>query len=384
MKTIIVIPTYNERDNVGPIVTALAEQFKTMAHDMHVLIVDDSSPDGTADVVRGLQQRYPNLHLLIGEKKGLGNAYIRGIRHAVTELHADAIFEMDADLSHKPSDVPRLMANLDHGADFVIGSRYVPGGTIPAEWGVMRRANSMVGNIVARYVAGIYRVRDCTAGFRAIKAATLERIDLGRLRVQGYAFQVALLHAAIIQGAKVVEVPVDFIDRTHGQSKLGLSDIMEFVFNAWWIRFQASKTFIKFVIVGATGVVVNLGAFTLLLASGVHELVASPIAIEASILSNFLLNNYWTFRWRKTTDRVRVKGLKFNAVSLVSLVMSFGTFAALSWAFPDTLPQIHQLIGIIPATAVNYFLNSYWTFRQADRPAAQPPSGAVASTSSES
>jgi dolichol-phosphate mannosyltransferase len=366
MKTVIVVPTYNERDNIERLVVALSEQFVRMPHDMHILVVDDSSPDGTADVVRRLQPRYPNLHLIVGQKAGLGAAYVRGMTHALEDLGAEAVFEMDADFSHKPEDVPRLMVNIEHGADFVIGSRYVPGGTIPREWGAMRRANSLFGNIVARYVAGIYRIRDCTAGFRAIRGSLLRRIDFSRLRVQGYAFQVALLHAAIMHGAKVVEVPVDFVDRTHGTSKLGLRDIVEFIINAWWIRFQASKTFIKFGIVGAMGVVVNLGLFSLLLRSGMNKYLASPIAIEASILTNFVLNNYWTFRWRKTRDHLRTKGLKFNAVSLAALSISYGTFVLLSQAFPTVPPQIHQLIGIVPATLVNYFLNSYWTFRHAD------------------
>jgi dolichol-phosphate mannosyltransferase len=226
-------------------------------------------------------------------------------------------------------------------------------------------------------------VRDCTAGFRAIHSSVLRRINLDSLRVQGYAFQVALLHAAILQRAKVVEVPVDFIERTAGSSKLGIRDIMEFVVNAWWIRFQSSKTFIKFALVGASGVVVNLGIFTLLLSAGVHKLLASPIAVEVSILSNFLLNNWWTFRWRKTADHVRVKGLKFNAVSLVSLAVSFGTFVLLSFIFPNATPQIHQFIGIVPATAVNYFLNSYWTFRHVEPPTPKARESTVESASAE-
>ncbi len=364
MKTVIIIPTYNERENIEPLVYALEQQFTKMQHDMHILVVDDSSPDGTADAVRRLQATRTNLHLLLGTKAGLGTAYIRGMKHAINEMGADAVFEMDADFSHKPEDVPRLMTNLDHGADLVIGSRYVPGGTVPKEWGMHRRANSLGGNIVARYLAGVYRVRDCTAGFRAIKTEALRRVNLDALRVQGYAFQVALLHALVVQGARVVEVPVDFVDRKYGESKLGLRDIIEFVENAWWIRFQASRTFIKFGIVGASGVVVNLGLFTLLLNAGVNKFVASPVAIEASILSNFVLNNYWTFRWRKTADRTHVKGLKFNAVSLVALVISYGTFVLLSYLLPTTPPQVHQFVGIVPATLVNYFLNSYWTFRR--------------------
>lgn len=374
MKTVIVIPTYNERENIARLITALFEQFERMPHEMHVLVVDDSSPDGTADVVRDLEKAHSNLHLITGHKVGLGAAYIRGMTHALRELRAEAVMEMDADLSHKPEDVPLLMANIEHGADFVIGSRYVPGGTIPSEWSAIRRANSLFGNIVARYVAGMYRVRDCTAGFRAIRGSLLRDIDLSRLRVQGYAFQVTLLHSAIVLGAKVVEVPVDFVDRTHGDSKLGLRDILEFIVNAWWIRFEASKTFIKFLLVGGTGVAVNLGLFTALLLLGVNKYAASPIAIEASIATNFLLNNFWTFRWRKTRDGIRAKGLKFNAVSLVALAISYGTFIVLSQVLPRASPQLDQLIGIVPATLVNYFLNSYWTFRHAeDASAARNP-----------
>ncbi|MFM8332408.1 MAG: GtrA family protein, partial [Candidatus Methylumidiphilus sp.] len=213
---------------------------------------------------------------------------------------------------------------------------------------------------------GIYAVRDCTAGFRAIRTSILQRIDFSALRVQGYAFQVALLHAATVEKAKIVEVPVDFIDRHYGDSKLGVKDIVEFILNAWWIRFDSSKTFLKFLVVGASGVIVNLGFFTLLLAFELNKFIASPIAIELSILSNFLLNNFWTFRWRNTKDRIRIKGLKFNAISLLSLSLSYSTFVALSLAFPAVPPQVHQFIGIMPATLVNYFLNSYWTFKHVE------------------
>lgn len=364
----MILPTYNERDNIGRMIDALQEQSQNFLHDMNILVVDDSSPDGTADVVRMRQAAHPNVHLLMGQKAGLGAAYIRGMVYAMDKLHADVVFEMDADFSHKPEDVPRLMAALDQGADFVIGSRYVKGGSIPEEWGLLRRMNSLGGNIVARYVAGIYKTRDCTAGFRAIKTSLLREIIFDDLRVQGYAFQVALLHKAVSLGAVIKEVPVDFVDRTRGESKLGISDIIEFILNAWWIRLHSSKTFIKFAIVGLSGVIVNLGVFKLLLQANVNKYLASPISIEASIITNFLLNNYWTFRWRKSKDHVRIKGLKFNMVSLVSLGVSYSTFVVLSMLFPTTAPEIHQLIGIAPAMFINYFLNSYWTFKHAPEP----------------
>jgi dolichol-phosphate mannosyltransferase len=245
----------------------------------------------------------------------------------------------------------------------VIGSRYVPGGSIPPEWGTIRRLNSMFGNVVARYVAGIYPVKDCTAGFRAIRASLLRQINLQNLRVQGYAFQVTLLHEAVIRSAVIREIPVSFIDRTAGESKLGLRDIAEFLINAWWIRLRSSSTFIKFALVGSTGVIVNLGAFTILLKMGLNKYLASPIAIQLSIFSNFLLNNFWTFRWRKTADSIQVRGVKFNLVSLASLAISYMSFILLSVAFPHIHPALVQFIGVIPATILNYLGNSYWTFR---------------------
>jgi dolichol-phosphate mannosyltransferase len=365
----LIIPTFNERGNIGKLIDELQLVFETLPHEMQILVVDDDSPDGTIDIVHERQNRWPNVFALQGKRRGLGAAYIRGMRHAVDTLNADVLFEMDADFSHKPSDVPRLLAALTEGADFAIGSRYVPGGSIPHEWALHRRLNSRFGNIVARYVAGIYRVRDCTAGFRAIRTEVIRRIDLERFRVQGYAFQIAFLHAAIMSGAKVVELPVDFIDRTVGESKLGVKDIVEFFSSATWIRFQSSKVFIKFCITGATGVVVNLAIFTALLSLGVNKYIASPVSIQCSIITNFIGNNYWTFRRRNLVRPVHARGLRFNVVSVLSLGVSYLTFVALSRAFPAVAPQVHQLVGIVPATLVNYFLNSYWTFRDSSRTA---------------
>ena len=366
LTTVIIIPTYNERDNIVPLVEALQHEFTRMRHDMHVLVVDDRSPDGTSDIVRGLQRRFRNLHLIEGDKLGLGVAYIRGIRHASESLGAEVVFEMDGDLSHKPDDVPRLMAEIDSGADFVIGSRYVEGGSVTREWSWLRRLSSVCGNVAARYIAGLSGIKDCTAGFRAIRTSILRRIDLSGLRVQGYAFQIALLHAATLENAVIEEIPVEFVDRNREVSKLGFGDILEFAINVWWIRLQNSATFLKFLAVGASGVVVNLGFFTLFLALGLNKYLASPLAIELSIISNFLLNNSWTFGHRNTGVRLRIRGLKFNLVSVLALAVSYGTFVVLSLLFPHWSPQAQQFVGIIPATMVNYLLNSYWTFRQAD------------------
>ncbi len=364
MKIVVSLPTYNEKENIAPMIRALREQFGRIPHDMHILVVDDNSPDGTADSVRTEAGTTPNVHLITGRKQGLGAAYMRGMQHAIDELHADAVMEMDADFSHKPEDVPRLIEALDSGADFVIGSRYVPGGKIPDDWSFLRRMNSTWGNVFARYVAGMYQVRDCTAGFRAIRAEVIRKIDFETLRVRGYAFQISLLHEAILNHARVREIPVEFVDRKRGETKLGLSDIVEFMLNAWWIRLERSKTFLKFSVVGASGVVVNLASFTLLMHAGLHKFIASPIAIEISILTNFILNDFWTFSKRDMNDRIHIRGLKFNIISFVALGVSYTTFLILSMFDPEGIPQVHQAVGIVPATLINYFLNSYWTFKE--------------------
>jgi dolichol-phosphate mannosyltransferase len=240
MKIVIIVPTYNESDNIPLLIMSLARQCSLIRHEMHLLVVDDNSPDGTANQVRTLMADHSRLHLLTGEKKGLGAAYIRGMRYALQELQADAVMEMDADFSHLPADVPRLLAALEAGADFVIGSRYVKGGKIPENWGWLRQAISLGGNILPRYLVSLNQVKDCTAGFRAIRSTVLRKIDFNKLAsVKGYAFQVALLSQAMLNQAVVKEIPVEFVDRVRGVTKLGLSDIIEFLFKVWQIRVQS-------------------------------------------------------------------------------------------------------------------------------------------------
>ena len=243
MKVVVVTPTYREKDNIAPLISLLQEELRGIHYDSHILVVDDNSPDGTADEVRKVISQSKNsgksnVHLLNGKKKGLGDAYMRGIKYALSELDADVILMMDADFSHKPKDVPRLISEIEKGADFVIGSRYVRGGKIPEDWNFFRKANSRWGNRFARYIVGIDNVKDCTAGFRAIKAKVLEEIDLDILKVRGYSFQMNLLYKAYMNGVRIKEVPVEFVERKKGHTKLGPSDILEFMISSFILRLQ--------------------------------------------------------------------------------------------------------------------------------------------------
>ena len=360
-----VIPTYNEADNITLLLPRLAELYPDP--NVLFLVVDDESPDGTGRLVRECAASDARVHLLEGKKRGLGAAYVRGICHALDALEAEVVVQMDADFSHDPADAGRLLARVAAGADVCIGSRYVPGGSVDESWGFRRRQLSAWGNRLARWIAGLKGVRDCTAGFKAIRATALRAARVQDITVLGYAFQVALLHRLLHSGARVVEEPIYFRDRQRGVTKLGLDSMLEFFYHIWWLRLTSHRTFIKFSLTGLSGVVVNLGSFHLLLQLGLHRYLASPIAIELSIISNFLINNYWTFADRELGEGKRIRGLKFNVVSLLALGVSYGSFLLLSLLLPGAAPVWLQGLAIVPAVLVNYFLNSYWTFRESGR-----------------
>lgn len=363
LQVCFVIPTYNEADNITPLLQKLRALYPD-ANTMF-LIVDDDSPDGTADRVRAVRADDARVHLLQGQRRGLGDAYIRGITHALEALRADVVVQMDADFSHDPAAAGELITRVAAGeVEVAIGSRYVAGGDIDSKWSAARRWLSLWGNRMARWIAGIRTVHDCTAGFKAIAADALRRAALQNIRVQGYAFQVVLLSRLLDAGARVAEVPVYFREREHGQTKLGLRDLCEFFLNIWWLRVAKHRIFFRFAVTGVIGAVVNLGAFAALLAAGVHQFVASPIAIEISIISNFLFNNYWTFAERDLVGRKRIRLLKFNLVSLAALVVNYAVFIGLSFALPAAWPVLLQAAAILPAAVVNYFVNTRWTFRE--------------------
>ncbi|MEK7571567.1 MAG: glycosyltransferase [Patescibacteria group bacterium] len=241
-KAIIVLPTYNERENIYAMLTSILKQQEVIPHwELHILVVDDSSPDGTGRIVKRIAGDHPRVHLISGPKKGLGLAYIRGFRYAMRELRADVVFEMDADFSHNPNDLPRLIQEIDKGYSFVIGSRYVPGGTIPTSWSLLRKANSSLANMLTRNIAGIKNIKDCTGGFRAIRTTLLKKMSLQKLGVKGYAFQIGLLHEAIKRKAKIKEIPIHFKDRILGKSKIQLKDIVEFIKYTFILRFPFLK-----------------------------------------------------------------------------------------------------------------------------------------------
>jgi dolichol-phosphate mannosyltransferase len=232
MRATVCLPTYNERENLEPMVRALGK------HGVRVLVIDDNSPDGTGEIAERLAQELDYVDVLHRPRKdGLGPAYIAGFRRALAD-GAERILELDCDFSHDPDDVPRLIA-ATKSADLALGSRYVPGGEI-RDWGLVRRAISAAGSAYARILLST-TIRDLTGGFKCYRADVLEAIDLDAVVSRGYAFQIETTYRALRAGFRVVEVPITFVDREIGGSKMNRAIVLEAIWKVPALRFAALR-----------------------------------------------------------------------------------------------------------------------------------------------
>jgi dolichol-phosphate mannosyltransferase len=227
---VVCLPTYNERDNLEPMVRALAE---VLPEGGRVLVIDDNSPDGTGEIADRLAAELPWLEVLHRpEKQGLGRAYVDGFHHALAE-GADLVLEMDCDFSHDPRDLPRLIAAVEAGADLALGSRYVEGGGTE-NWGLVRRLISRGASIYTRVL--LMPIHDATGGFKCFRRTVLESIDLESIDAAGYVFQIETTYRALRKGFRVVEVPIRFVDRTAGESKMSRAIVLEAIWKVPWLR----------------------------------------------------------------------------------------------------------------------------------------------------
>ena len=233
MKKLVIIPTYNEKENIRDIISAIF----SLEQDFHILVVDDSSPDGTAEIVKAMQPEFPHhLHLSIRKvKDGLGKAYIHGFWWALQNNY-DYIFEMDADFSHNPNDLPKLLEACQK-ADMVIGSRYCKGVNV-VNWPMSRVLLSYFASKYVRFILGI-PVHDTTAGFICFSRKALENIGLDKIRLKGYGFQVEMKYRVFKKGLNLVEIPIIFTDRTLGESKMNGGIITEAVFGVIKLKLKS-------------------------------------------------------------------------------------------------------------------------------------------------
>ena len=362
-KICFVLPTYNEEENIENIIKQILEKaVHQNTNTFSILVVDDNSSDDTQSIVKRLISLNQNIHLISGQKKGLGDAYKRGFAFALNDLNADLIFQMDSDGQHDASLIPNFINHIEEGKDVIIGSRFIEGGTTP-DFSFYRLLMSKVGNLLVRYVGGITQVRDCTSGYRAIRASYLKELDFSYLSTRGYSFQSSLICDLAWRGADIFEIPIEFSSRKGGDSKLALRDQIEFLLNIPRLGFRNTKDFIKYSLVGMSGVFVNLGLYTLLTRYyEVSELLAPLISIESALISNFILNNFWTFGKRTTQSRIRVRFLKFHLASGVSALINYSVFLTLFLVF-QLYDILANLIGIALAAIVNYLINSNWTWK---------------------
>ena len=236
MRATICLPTYDERENLEPMIRALAEVLRPGDR---VLVIDDRSPDGTGEIADRLAAELEFVDVLHRERKeGLGPAYLAGFRRALAD-GAELVLEMDCDFSHDPKDVTRLVAAVEDGADVALGSRYVRGGSV-GNWGLVRRFVSRGGSIYAQVLIGT-RIRDLTGGFKCYRRAVLERIDLDGIASRGYAFQIETTYRALRAGFRVAEVPIRFVDREAGGSKMNRSIVLEAIWKVPALRAAALR-----------------------------------------------------------------------------------------------------------------------------------------------
>ena len=234
-RALVIVPTFNERENITRIIGAILDQDPRL----DILVVDDGSPDGTSDIVDSLIQHEARVHIIKRPRKmGLGTAYIAGFRWALEENY-DFVFEMDADFSHDPAHLPQFLRAIED-ADLVLGSRYRNGKVTVVNWPIKRLLLSYFANVYARIVTGL-PVWDATGGFKCFRRKVLEAIDLSHVRSNGYAFQIEMSFRAWRKHFKIAEIPIVFVDRTEGQSKMSRSIVREAIWMVWRLRFWALR-----------------------------------------------------------------------------------------------------------------------------------------------
>jgi dolichol-phosphate mannosyltransferase len=321
MKIVVVIPTYNESENIGRMIEALDVEFsKFSKHDLSLLVVDDTSPDGTADIVKDMMKKYPWVHLLLRkEKNGLGAAYVDGFKYAMKSMDADVIVEMDADFQHNPQELINLIKEIDNGYDYVIGSRFVKGGSIPQEWEFKRKLFSRMGNIVSKVILGVRGVNDFTTGYKASRVkGYVDSVDLDNILSKGFAYKIDLLYKMHKAGAKIKEVPIQFGLRDEGSSKMEKNNLKDSLRVVFFLRLKDEQTqkFLKFCVVGFVGLFVDSGLFNILRIIIKNSKSSSLISGFIAMIATFLLNNFWSFRKNK------IKGSDKKVLSFIIYVVS--------------------------------------------------------------
>jgi len=394
MRLVVNIPTYNEKENVEEIIKAVLQQAKNMPEvDIHVLVSDSHSPDGTGEIVKKLTRTNPKIHYLDVKEKGLGIGVVKGHRFAIDRLKADVLAQMDGDLSHDPATLPTMLKHINNGHDLIIGSRLMKGGRNLLGW--HRRLFTSGSALYSKIAWGTFNISEYTNSYRMFTKKLFESIDFKKVpwKSQSYIIQPAFLYAAIKAGAKIKEVPITFTDRKKGYSKtkivLYITDVLKFGLK---VRLDKSITFIKFLSVGTVTYFVNALALGLLNRGQIYSinvlsspilnfiptlenaaqflfirfdrlLISSIVSIELSIIVNFFFHDNWTFKSRSREGSSLSRFLKFNLTSLGSPIIQLICILLAVRVF-HLHEQIGLAIGVIIGLFVNYFLNLVWVWKE--------------------
>lgn len=377
---LMIVPTYNESKNITPLLDALfgLQEVEALGWRLDVLVMDDTSPDGTGAIVKKLAKTTykGRLFLCTGQKEGLGRALQKAFDAALAHDH-EVILTMDADFSHDPADIPKLLRAIDGGADVAIGSRYIDGGLIPGNWPLGLIIRTRIATQVARWLGGVSRdIRELTTNFRAMRRHVLETIEYNSVKASGYGIQIFLANAFTSNNFAVSEVPITFRSRAYGNSKARLKDVTEFFKIAYRLnRDSPAKQAMRFLTVGMSGTVINLLALWQL--RGITDSTLpyiSFIAIQISIMWNFTLHNMFTFKaYRKAVDYRKRSGFLqlvrnfflYEGACVLTQTVILGVYALLTWMGVYFL--VAQLLGIGSAFIINYYISSkyIWSLTKA-------------------
>jgi dolichol-phosphate mannosyltransferase len=364
-KVVIIIPTYNEALVIQETLSQLFQAASSITtFNIHVLIFDSNSEDDTQQIVLNLIEQNQNLHLITESKKsGLGSAYLQAMRYAINEMSADIVFEFDADLSHQPKYIAPILEKLK-SCDVVVGSRYVRGGTIPNNWGWHRKLLSALGNYTARLFL-TPKYKDFTSGFRATRSQALLKALPKEFLCNHYAYKLHLFWLLHKTKARICEFPIEFVDRTKGESKLPANSIFDALRVLGLLRYYECKRYLKMCLVGLSGVVLQYFIYNLLRQS-MPPVNALQLAVIAAIINNYILNNHYTFK-RKTAvhryEKIRSFSLYIGYSIAMIYIQSYWLLFGINYFGSGYLKEnLIILMGIILGSVLNYitFSNLIW------------------------
>jgi dolichol-phosphate mannosyltransferase len=365
MKLLVTIPTYNEVLNIQPLIKAV---FAVIPRDAEVLVIDDNSPDKTAELVESLFQDYPGRLRLLNRpgKQGLATAYLAAFDWGLSRGY-DTFLEMDADFSHKPEYIPEMLREIQTH-DVVIGSRNIKGGGVEG-WSAARNFVSKGGSLYSRLVLNC-PIRDLTGGFNLWSGAALEKIGLRGIISKGYLFQVELKYRAFAAGCSVKEIPILFPDRKFGESKMSGKIFLEALLAVWKIKQHAGggkfDQFFKFVITGGLGSVTNLALFFILAdLLSLSEIPVSIVCFMVAATQNYIINHKWSFKKETAAKPPSLASwLKFVTGSLLGLAANIAVMEIIFLNFTLPFKFIAQACGIAAGTGINFFISKNLVFRK--------------------